>query len=98
MIEIDSPRNSNGVYIYGFVLAGFYKDRTIGLLQVKYHFKEKASPSLIGYSLTVMTKALETFTGKVSLNFPGIGAGGLPRESVLPMIEELDNRFTVHEK
>ncbi|MHA2069001.1 MAG: hypothetical protein ACXABY_31955 [Candidatus Thorarchaeota archaeon] len=67
----------------------------IGVFQVKYHFKAKASLSLIGYSCVRLMEILDgTGFSNVHLNFPGIGFGRLPREQVLPIISELPD--TVH--
>src|SRR5882762_4864629 len=54
----------------------------IGIFQVKYHFHQKASLRLIERS-TMMLSGLAEITWKdyeISLNFPGIGNGGLRRE------------------
>ena len=71
----------------------------IGLFQVKYYWGDKASLSLIGYSLTKLFIWMQQNPDKVvGLNFPGIGYGGLHRENIIPMLEEFGDKLIVFEK
>jgi len=77
--------------IYGTVRVG-----NIGAFQVKRHFGDKAELSLIGYSCIELMRDIDECE-RVDLNFPGIGAGGLKREQVLPIISELPDCVHVWE-
>jgi len=83
--------------IYGLDIHHFnhnFLQSEFGVFQVKRHFKEKASLSLIGYSCIELWKLINnpsysgTFLPKdlqrIDMNFPGIGYGGLLRRRVLP--------------
>ncbi|WP_457600600.1 hypothetical protein [Hydrogenivirga sp.] len=54
-------------------------DKEIGVFQVKRHFKEPALMELIERSAKELAGWIEenSFTGRVFLNFPGIGYGKL---------------------
>lgn len=69
----------------------------IGILQVKRNWLDRADLELVRASIT----DLADFCGEgyhVALNFPGIGAGGLARADVLPILEALPNNFYVYER
>lgn len=101
-------------FVYGFTpLLSAVGDKEIhirrivvGLLQVKYHFRDKAELPLIGYSIVKMNNWLENIDrvwGKgdiksIAMNFPGIGYGGLRREEVEPLLRDLDDRVTIYVK
>ena len=94
---------------YGLLITPMV-DRTAGsiwLFQVKWDWWNKASVGLIEKSVDEFMDVLDGKSGramqllargKVSLNFPGIGNGGLGREEVLPLIARLPNNVTVWEK
>ena len=89
----------NNTFLYGFlpVIAGA---GSIGLFQVKFHFRDAAKFSLIGFSLVRMNEWLRKFPkdAKIAMNFPGIGFGGLQQEDVEPILEDLDDRVTLYIK
>lgn len=64
-----------------------------GGFQVKRHFSDSADLELIRYSARLL-RQYATFPEGIAhydlyvLNFPGIGNGKLPREKVLPILEE----------
>ena len=71
----------------------------MGVFQVKYHFKDKASLALIGYScVRLMEILVSTGFSNVHLNFPGIGYGGRDRAQVLLIISELPDSVHVWER
>lgn len=71
----------------------------VGAFQVKFNWWAPAQLELIGYSTDMLlTRAANIPLESVSLNFPGIGNGGLKREEVLPIIERLPANVTVWEK
>ena len=79
----------------------FCKDveQKIGAFQVKRHFREKASLSLIGYSVVRFLHIIKyERVERLDMNFPGIGYGRLPRAHVLPVIQELPDCVHVWEK
>jgi hypothetical protein len=67
-----------------------------GIFQVKYHWGRPAIPELISYSCTKLQEISHLYPS-ISLNFPGIGNGGLGRDEVLPLIEGLPGNVTVWE-
>ena len=70
----------------------------VGVFQVKQHFKDAASLALIGYSVIRLKGYIKVVSPKrIDLNFPGIGYGKLPREQVLPVIDELPDCVHVWE-
>jgi hypothetical protein len=64
--------------------------KILGVFQVKRNFLDHADPSLIMYSVTKLNRLCQSEwkDKKIWLNFPGIGAGGLSREVVWPLIQE----------
>jgi hypothetical protein len=58
-----------------------------GTYQVKYHWQDPARLSLISKSARMLEQIAPEYN-RIVLNFPGIGNGGLPREKVLPVLEE----------
>lgn len=76
---------------YGFIIVD-----GIGLFQVKYHFGANADLELIKYSCEILNNYVKENNKTVSLNYPGIGYGGLSKEVVDPIIRELDNRVTIY--
>lgn len=87
-------------YLYGF-LPVFYPQSGIilGLFQTKENWAENSRLSLIGYSTEMLASYIQ-YVGveRVSLNFPGIGLGGLERSKVLPIISSLSDIVTVYER
>jgi hypothetical protein len=61
-----------------------------GIFQVKYNFRDMASVELIRRSvedLKVFVTSSDTIM--VKMNFPGIGYGGLTKETVMPLLDIL---------
>ena len=78
-----------GVYVPKYI-PGVDGSSRIGAFQVKYHYRNKASLALIGYSVVKLIEMIkERSLMNVHLNWPGIGAGKLKRSEVLPIISEL---------
>jgi hypothetical protein len=75
-------------------------EQKLGIFQVKYHFKDKADLLLIKMSTRELVRDFYkySFLHTVSMNFPGIGYGGISREDVLPIIEGLSDQVTIYEK
>lgn len=106
--EIQEERTQKPVD-YGVLITPMV-DRTAGaiwLFQVKWNWWERADVGLIEKSVDGFMDVLEGKSGramqllargKVSLNFPGIGNGGLGKNVVLPLIERLPDNVTVWEK
>jgi hypothetical protein len=71
----------------------------IGLFQVKYHFKEKASTALIKLSGFMLWQYAKTNPElKYHINYPGIGNGGLTEDQVYPIIADWPDNITVWKK
>ena len=106
--EIQEERNRRPVD-YGLLITPMVdrKAGSVWLFQVKWDWWERADVRLIEKSvdgfMAVLAgesgRAMQMLAkGKVSLNFPGIGNGGLDRKEVLPVIERLPDNVTVWEK
>jgi hypothetical protein len=85
--------------VYGTLVIPVYNEhstldnrQTYGIFQVKKHFKNLAELDLIKISADMLNKNPLT----ISMNFPGIGNGGLKAKDVLPIIEFLDDNVTVY--
>lgn len=79
-----------GVIIYSFPI----ENKLYGIFQVKYHFKDVSSLTLIEYSVMKLKEMLHGFT--VHMNYPGIGNGKLTPESVLPIIKILPDNVKIY--
>jgi hypothetical protein len=81
------------IYIYGFL--GFQALK-IGLFQTKFHWRGPSDLELIGASASILDKFIKaTGAHSVRMNYPGINNGGLSKEDVLPVIEQLPDSVTV---
>lgn len=73
----------------------------LGAFQTKYHWNQPSDLDLIKASVErlEMFCALTENRGKlISLNFPGIGLGGLKKEDVLPILTTLPDNVTIWER
>lgn len=77
---------------YGVMTCGPY-----GIFQVKYHWSKPAVPDLIENSVSCLQSIAHNYHS-ISLNYPGIGNGGLTREVVWPLIKGLPGNVTVWTK
>jgi len=68
-----------------------------GIFQVKYHWGKPAVPDLISYSAQKLCEIAHEYKS-ISLNYPGIGNGGLDKSVVGPLIECLPGNVTVFER
>lgn len=70
----------------------------VGYFMVKKHWAAKADLDIIKRSTNSLMEWLDIKDwGRVDLNFPGIGNGGLVREDVLPIIQLLPDNVHVWE-
>ncbi len=82
--------------IYGLMLSPFYSGKTqIGLFQVKYHWKQPASLSLMRVS-ALRLKRWDRSYGRIVMNAPGVGLGGLAIHRVLPMLTILPRNVILY--
>ena len=83
---------------YGFLIVREPTENTVGfaLFQVKHHWKDKASLSIISHSVLDLKKQcyIHGKETQFRINFPGIGNGKLPRSQVEPLLEALPNYVT----
>ena len=77
---------------YNFILSNI----RIGMLQVKYHFKDKADLHLIERGLIAMEERLAKVP-RIIMNFPGIGYGGLEYPACLKLVEQLPDKYEVYQ-
>lgn len=88
--------SDNNLSKYGLLFLNKLAQKTLGVFQVKYHYKDKAKLSLIKFSTKKLTKfANEHKTKRFDMNFPGIGYGGLKRKNVLPIIKKLPDNVHI---
>lgn len=84
-------RNSATNGFYGVILG-----RKIGLFQVKHHWKEQARLDFIQASTQMLSDFAQEHPNRTyHLNFPGIGNGGLPYDSVAPLLSMLPDNVHV---
>jgi hypothetical protein len=69
----------------------------IGAFQVKGDWRAPAGVDLIARSIQILNRYLieRPDDWRVVLNYPGIGLGGLPRATVAPLLEALDDRMII---
>lgn len=92
----ESPVFTIGKYQSGTGM--FAHQLRIGCFMVKHNWKDKANLRLISDSTEHLSALIDYVgVGRVDLNFPGIGNGGLAREAVLPIIERLPDNVHVWE-
>lgn len=78
---------------------GFIPGANLGILQVKYHWNHVADLALIQFSVNKLAMWTDEHQGAiVNMPFPGIGAGRLKKDQVMPIIEWLPDNVTVWEK
>jgi len=76
---------------YGVILG-----KKIGLIQTKYHWKDKSPMELICHSVSKLRAiALSRSTERFDLTLPGCGHGGQSYNAVLPFISELPDNVHV---
>lgn len=84
---------------YGVLISSRWPEAKLGAFQVKIDPKQSASLALIQKSTTALCAwCKEHPQASVHLNFPGIGYGGLLREEVLPIVEQLPETVCVWEE
>ncbi len=85
---------NRGTYGWLVIDLGIQK---IGLFQTKVLPNEKSTLNLIKYSTDRLLEYINNNpTENISLNFPGIGYGGLKKEEVLSIISVLPNNVTIY--
>lgn len=84
-----SPQRRHVQLQYGVITSGPW-----GIFQVKYHWSKPAIPELISHSVFCLQLIAPNYQS-ISLNYPGIGNGGLTRGEVWPLIKGLPNNVTV---
>ena len=81
---------------YGLVILKRRPLQSLAAFQVKRYFKDVASLELIKMSAKQLASLADEYpNARFDLNFPGIGAGSLKREEVLPIIERLPDNVHV---
>ena len=93
------PLSLNGVVFTSDGALIMRDEQLIGMFQVKFHFRDKAQLSLIGYSCCKLQQYISIWRWKrIDLNMPGVGEGTLPRNQVLPIVSELPDSVHIWEK
>ena len=72
-------------------------NKLLGAFQVKYNFADSADIELIKKSTDRLVHiATQKPNVTFHMNFPGIGYGGLPLNSVLPIVDKLPNNVILY--
>lgn len=83
---------------YGLLISSRWPQAKIGAFQTKTDARQPASLFLIQCSTTALKQWAEAHPqAQIHLNFPGIGYGGLLREKVLPIVNQLPDNVTLWE-
>jgi len=82
---------------YFIIFTQLDKDQYLGVFQVKNNFADKAELEIIKRSTKILTQyAIKKPHLNFHMNFPGIGYGGLPYESILPIMQELPDNVILY--
>lgn len=76
---------------------GRYEGVPIWYFMVKNHWANDADLSIICQSIQALKNKITRTNKRVDLNFPGIGNGRLPRDSVLYLLEDLPDNVHIWE-
>ena len=76
---------------------GIYDGTPIWFFMVKDHWREEAKLDIISSSVFYLHHGFDFKNKRIDLNFPGIGNGRLPRESVLHLLEDLPDNIHIWE-
>ena len=67
-----------------------------GIFQVKVHYSQRAELELIRRSTSMLDKYARHHSGtQIRMNYPGIGAGRLPRGKIEPLLKKLPDNVTI---
>jgi hypothetical protein len=82
---------------YGLVSVMYaVEDTILGGFQVKKYFRDKATTKSITLSTEKLCVFAAWYSEGISMNFPGIGYGGLTKEQVLPIVSVLPDNVTIY--
>jgi len=76
---------------------GVYDGTPIWWFMVKNHWREPADLGVVASSCFYLKHGLAISNKRIDLNFPGIGNGKLPRDSVLYLLEDLPDNIHIWE-
>lgn len=76
---------------------GIYENTHIWYFMVKNHWASDADLGVITSSLWSLQTKFQGSSKRIDLNFPGIGNGRLPRDSVLYLLEDLSDNIHIWE-
>lgn len=66
-----------------------------GALQTKVHWRSNSPLSLVHESINALHEYAVSHTGRIYVNMPGVGLGGLDWDTVYPIVETLPDNVTV---
>ena len=87
---------------YGCFGVSYDSEKWVGVIQTKYHFRDKSDPSLIKKSLDSLVTFKENFDrdshkcDKIAITYPGIGFGKLKKSEVEPLLLDLPDYVDVY--
>jgi hypothetical protein len=79
--------------LYGLLMNGKY-----GAAQIKYDFRDKADLDIIAFSMAFLADEAKTNRYIYNINYPGIGHGGLSKEEVKPLLDNLPDNVYIWER
>jgi hypothetical protein len=82
----------------GVDFIGYYEYTRIYYFMVKDHWAKSAEIEIIRNSVNRLKYLFGYSDERVDLNFPGIGNGGLPRDHVLPFLQDLPDNIHIWER
>lgn len=95
MMEDEDQYHGVGYY-FRVVRKPTDKKTGFGIFQVKVHFRQRAELELIYRSVSMLDEYARRHPDtQIRLNYPGIGAGGLPRSKVEPPLRRLPDTVTI---
>jgi len=76
---------------------GEYENTPVWWFMVKSHWRDHADLGIIASSCFYLKQGIAKEVNRIDLNFPGIGNGKLPRDSVLYLLEDLPDNVHIWE-
>ena len=96
--SIESTRSVCGSWVYGFLVVRqpMHRQPGFGIFQVKRIWTETASLKLLSLSVAMLNRYARLCPERsIRMNYPGIGNGGLRRDSVEPLLACLPENVTI---
>lgn len=82
---------------YGIIVSSEWPKKSLGLFQTKVDYRNPSTTDLISRSCKALQEWIDEFGREVEvhLNFPGVGAGGLQKETVWGIVSTLPSNVRI---